>query len=237
MAAVTNMHRLLAATYELSNLSTREDITSIEAEILTILHTYFQYEYSLFWSIQNGELQQQPVRHNITKKAVEQYLAIFKEYDPHQPKRIADAQNAQHLGESIFKTRCYYSDFLRMNQYKDQLVMYLHDRGTPTAVISLLRMDDEASFTTCDCTQLSYMKQTIENVYLLHQYRKPPVKDCVTKREDELLQYLCKGYKNADIAAQMFVSENTIKKHLQNLYRKFGVCTRTELVMKYIAKS
>lgn len=48
MAAVTNMHRLLAATYELSNLSTREDITSIEAEILTILHTYFQYEYSLF---------------------------------------------------------------------------------------------------------------------------------------------------------------------------------------------
>ncbi|MGE7998293.1 response regulator transcription factor [Lysinibacillus sp. NPDC093190] len=54
-----------------------------------------------------------------------------------------------------------------------------------------------------------------------------------TQREKELLMYLCKGFKNGEIASFLYVSENTVKKHLQNLYRKFQVTSRTQLALKY----
>ncbi|WP_336634610.1 response regulator transcription factor [Lysinibacillus fusiformis] len=45
--------------------------------------------------------------------------------------------------------------------------------------------------------------------------------------ERKVFKFVFKGLKNIVIAQQLFVSENTIKKHLQNLYRKFLVTNRT----------
>ncbi|WP_254636165.1 response regulator transcription factor [Lysinibacillus sp. GbtcB16] len=54
----------------------------------------------------------------------------------------------------------------------------------------------------------------------------------MTAREREVLNFVSKGLKNVEIAQQLIVSENTIKKHLQNLYRKFQVTNRTQLLAK-----
>ncbi|WP_307282089.1 response regulator transcription factor family protein [Arthrobacter sp. W4I7] len=48
------------------------------------------------------------------------------------------------------------------------------------------------------------------------------------ERELEVLQLLAAGQRNRGIAAKLHISENTVKFHLRNLYRKIGASSRTE---------
>ena len=52
----------------------------------------------------------------------------------------------------------------------------------------------------------------------------------LTPREGEILRLLAGGARNKEIAAQLWISERTVKFHLANLYQKLGVTTRTEAV-------
>jgi DNA-binding NarL/FixJ family response regulator len=50
----------------------------------------------------------------------------------------------------------------------------------------------------------------------------------LTRRELEILRLVAAGASNGRIAGQLWVTEQTIKFHLSNVYRKLGVANRTE---------
>jgi DNA-binding NarL/FixJ family response regulator len=50
----------------------------------------------------------------------------------------------------------------------------------------------------------------------------------LTPRELEILRLVTAGASNGHIAGQLFVTQQTIKFHLSNVYRKLGVANRTE---------
>jgi two-component system nitrate/nitrite response regulator NarL len=50
----------------------------------------------------------------------------------------------------------------------------------------------------------------------------------LTPREREILERVATGRSNKQIAAEFWLSEQTIKYHLTNVYRKLGVSSRTE---------
>jgi DNA-binding NarL/FixJ family response regulator len=52
----------------------------------------------------------------------------------------------------------------------------------------------------------------------------------LTVRETDILKALADGLSNKQIARQFWLSEQTIKFHLTNIYRKLGVSSRTEAV-------
>jgi len=52
----------------------------------------------------------------------------------------------------------------------------------------------------------------------------------LSAREAEIFEYLCRGFRNGDIAAALGTSRHTVRNQLARLYRKVGVCTRSELV-------
>jgi DNA-binding NarL/FixJ family response regulator len=52
----------------------------------------------------------------------------------------------------------------------------------------------------------------------------------LTERETAILQALARGSSNGEIAKQMWVTEQTVKFHLTNVYRKLGVKNRTQAV-------
>jgi ATP/maltotriose-dependent transcriptional regulator MalT len=54
----------------------------------------------------------------------------------------------------------------------------------------------------------------------------------LSKREYEILQLITDGLSNQQIADKLFISENTIKKHISNLFLKLDVERRTEAVKK-----
>ncbi len=55
----------------------------------------------------------------------------------------------------------------------------------------------------------------------------------LTEREKEVLALLLDGKKRSEIAKQLFVSEETIKKQISSIYRKLEVSSRSELFAKF----
>jgi DNA-binding NarL/FixJ family response regulator len=50
----------------------------------------------------------------------------------------------------------------------------------------------------------------------------------LTRREVEILRLVAEGYSNAQLAKMLWVTEQTVKFHLSNIYRKLNVANRTE---------
>ena len=53
----------------------------------------------------------------------------------------------------------------------------------------------------------------------------------VSERETEVLTELAKGLTNKEIAKALVISENTVERHLDNIYNKLGVSSRTAAVV------
>jgi DNA-binding NarL/FixJ family response regulator len=62
----------------------------------------------------------------------------------------------------------------------------------------------------------------------LEQARKPPTN--LTEREDEILRLIARGARDREVAEQLFISESTVKKHVQNVLRKLHARNRVEAV-------
>lgn len=54
----------------------------------------------------------------------------------------------------------------------------------------------------------------------------------ITPRELEVLEQMAQGKSNQEIADSLFVSLNTVKTHLSNLFSKLGVKRRTQAIQK-----
>jgi DNA-binding NarL/FixJ family response regulator len=63
-------------------------------------------------------------------------------------------------------------------------------------------------------------------------YKKPVDSFNLTDREVEILKALASGLSNLVISEKLFLSEKTVKTHTHNIFRKMGVKTRTQAVMK-----
>jgi LuxR family transcriptional regulator, maltose regulon positive regulatory protein len=62
----------------------------------------------------------------------------------------------------------------------------------------------------------------------------PPqlVADMLTERELAILRYLPTIMSNREIARQVYVSVNTVKTHLKQIYRKLGVASRRDAIAR-----
>jgi DNA-binding NarL/FixJ family response regulator len=69
------------------------------------------------------------------------------------------------------------------------------------------------------------------SLYFAHQGGTPPLRRGsdfgLTKREIEILALVAEGRSNQQIARHLWVTEQTIKFHLSNIYKKIGVQNRT----------
>ncbi len=65
------------------------------------------------------------------------------------------------------------------------------------------------------------------------RYRDEAAGPDLSQREGEVLEKLARGLPNAEIAAELTISENTIRFHLKNIYEKLSVTNRTEAVAWY----
>jgi NarL family two-component system response regulator LiaR len=54
----------------------------------------------------------------------------------------------------------------------------------------------------------------------------------ITARELEILTLIAGGFSNREIAAQLFVSENTVKTHCARVFDKLGAARRTQAVQR-----
>ena len=81
--------------------------------------------------------------------------------------------------------------------------------------------------------------ETIRKVHAGHKHIPPEVAaqlmehllgETLSKREVEVLQKVAGGNRNSEIAALLFVSEETVKGHIKHIMEKLGASDRTEAV-------
>jgi two-component system, NarL family, nitrate/nitrite response regulator NarL len=58
----------------------------------------------------------------------------------------------------------------------------------------------------------------------------------LSQREREIVVLVAQGFKNKEMAEKMFISEQTVKNHLHNIFDKLGVSDRLELALYAIHK-
>jgi two-component system response regulator DegU len=76
---------------------------------------------------------------------------------------------------------------------------------------------------------------------VLHHFRELPlgqgaesIVSPVTAREQEILNYMAKGYLNKQIALALDISEQTVKNHVTSILRKLNANARTQAVVEAI---
>lgn len=53
----------------------------------------------------------------------------------------------------------------------------------------------------------------------------------LTKRESEILSLITSGHNNREISSKLYISELTVKTHINNIYKKLGITNRMEAIL------
>lgn len=86
---------------------------------------------------------------------------------------------------------------------------------------AILDSDTKTTYESTDSIAASIGQDERENVPSLYN---------LTPREQEVMEFIFKGYNNAEIADELFISQNTVKHHIYNLFKKLNVKNRVELI-------
>ena len=75
----------------------------------------------------------------------------------------------------------------------------------------------------------NYFISNLDNVFMKQSI--------FTKRETEVLQLICLGHTNTQIAKILNISISTVKVHVASIFQKLGVNNRILAVVKYLKNS
>ena len=87
------------------------------------------------------------------------------------------------------------------------------------------------NFSERDRALLTLLRPHLYQAYLDAERRRHPVPR-LTPRQNDLLRLLAAGHTNTQIARRLGISEGTVRTHLENIYERLGVSSRTAAVTR-----
>ena len=69
-----------------------------------------------------------------------------------------------------------------------------------------------------------------------HTVQRERDRTLLSRREHEVVVLVAQGYRNKEIAERMFISEQTVKNHIHNVFDKLGVSDRLELALYVVSR-
>jgi DNA-binding CsgD family transcriptional regulator len=100
-----------------------------------------------------------------------------------------------------------------------------------TARLYFLRGPGGPDFSERDRALLTLLRPHLHQAYLDAERRRHPIPQ-LTPRQKELLRLLAAGHTNAQIARRLGISEGTVGTHLENIYSRLNVSSRTAAVTR-----
>jgi len=126
--------------------------------------------------------------------------------------RILEAFHSSTLSEQ-FPGEVYIEKKLDSSTSKWLFKLHIVDGTTPHIVVFII-------------------EEAISNQLSMNEIR---IRYGLTRRETDVLRRVLKGLKNAHIAEELEISEQTIKDHLSNIYRKIGIENRKDLLSIFLS--
>jgi len=93
-------------------------------------------------------------------------------------------------------------------------------RGRPALIEQVLSEEKAVGFFEKNSFDREAFRQMVESAV------RPSELDVLTEREREVLETLAEGLTNQQIADKLFISTNTVKRHLKSVFEKLGVSNR-----------
>jgi len=160
-------------------------------------------------------------------------------------RRISDS-----LSRSEFRRTAIYADYYQRVglEHTVAVPLLIDERRLVSVVLNRRGLD----FSERDCERLEVLRPHLAFLYRQagrHDASpghaeattvQPATPDAgpagLTPRENEVLHWLAHGKTDAEIAALLGLSPRTVQKHLEHVYIKLGVETRTAAVMRSVGK-
>ena len=132
-----------------------------------------------------------------------------------------------------------YSDYYRAHEFEHQLELRLPippgpDAGPGRTIRLAFFRGRGRDFSERDRALLTLLRPHLHQAYLDAERRRRPAPQ-LTPRQWQLLRLVAAGHTNAQIARQLGVSEGTVRIHLQNIYARLHVSSRTAAVTRAFA--
>lgn len=202
------------------------------------LQEIFNYNQTILWDLCPKRSLASPRAFNLPRQALDDYLSYFQPLDLLHPEKLYISRRKpvicinEILSQNDYEQTEYYQDFMRKHGYYDEMGVYFMLDNQVRVVLGLVRTHDEPPFTMKDVTLLSYLIPPMSSVFMDKKKEKLKgilIENGITERESQVVHLVIEGKTNKEMAEILFVSENTIKKHLQNIFYKFGVSNRTSI--------
>lgn len=136
------------------------------------------------------------------------------------PQRISDS-----LPMEQFRRSALYNDYYRRIRIDHAIALpiYVRDGLLVSFVLNRTRRD----FTDRERALLDVLRP-----HLARLYKRVHLGNVLTARETEVLRWVAAGKSDAQIGAILRISARTVQKHLQRVYEKLGVESRTAAAMR-----
>jgi DNA-binding CsgD family transcriptional regulator len=145
--------------------------------------------------------------------------------------KIADFYSARQ-----WRSTGMYSDVYRPQDIKHELQLCLPEppgpsRGPGRSVRLYLFRLSGSDFSERDRALLTLMRPHLHQAYLDAERRRAQG-SLLTPRQTDLLRLVADGHTNGQIARRMGLSEGTVRTHLENIYGRLQVSSRTAAVLR-----
>ena len=187
-----------------------------------------------------------PVSLNMTVEQLKLYYEKFEELD------YTNWMINQHTKSTAYRDSDFFTDKLKQHSiiYQEWLSpmgvyfscgLSIVADGIPYGTMTLFRAFDDGDFTDKEIEILEYILRYIQQ-WLVGFYpngisytgNQPQLKELqaryfLTNREDEIVRLIFSGADITQLSDMLFITENTVHKHIANIYKKMGVSNRTQL--------
>lgn len=223
-----------------------EDLTEMRTMLVEQLKILFDYDSADFWlaSPEGDHSFVDPVFYNESPDVRETYMEKLYSLD-YAKGLILSGKNMIYretdiiADEERMKTE-YYNAYFKPAGWHHGLNLVLSHHQKFLGVLAFYRKTGKPNFEYEDIFVLEMLKDHLDFRLSKSMSKddfsknKMSVNECVrhynlTRREETILLYLLSGEQNESICETLCITNNTLKKHILNLYRKLGINSRMQL--------
>lgn len=227
-------------------IHTTENLKSMLEKLLTHLQLLIDFKSGNFYLSSEKDMYtlEEAATFNLDQTFAEDYIKFYKELDY--------SQGMMFTGKSLIyresdlmpdKERVqteYYKMFYQRKHFHHSLHLIIANNNHFLGVLSLFREKGKPDFQYDDIFILEMLKEHLEHrLYKNYEWKKnadnkltipqSTITFDLTRREETVLQLLVAGLNNEEICEKLYVTNNTLKKHILNLYRKMGIHNRIQI--------
>ncbi|MGM0446258.1 MAG: LuxR C-terminal-related transcriptional regulator [Bacillota bacterium] len=204
------------------------------------------YAANFFMYNKDKEVMGQPKCINIKSGLIKDYERYYHKIDDIKDKTFdikVPIRSSDIMDYRYWKNTEYFTDFLAKNRLYYSCGIDIHHGNKLLGTIGLFREKNDQDYTEKDLIILNIIKPHLANqlykLFILNgifnnlkignKLNRGKNRFNLTKREIEVVKQILDGKNNYEVAKNLFISINTVKKHLMNIYKKVEVNNRTEL--------